>query len=232
MLKNGEIHSDVFSKSSHNYLPPNSCHPPSTFKGLISSVGTRLRIICSHDEYLAPRIEEYARYFAACGWNFDKARRELIKGSTYNEKDTEEDARKKREDMLHRPRKKKPKKIAWLSTYDPRVPQKSKILQKNLHFYTEIHKIRNGFLMVSLSALIEREGILDKSSNQQFQNGLSNMVHLWKLGVFLALELQRNLEQLVRVICVNISKRHIILSHHGTKESGISVNISLAQLLI
>ena len=133
MLKNGEIHSDVFSKSSHNYLPPNSCHPRSTFKGLISSVGTRLRIICSHDKYLAPRIEEYARYFAACGWNYDKARGELIKGSNYDKKDTEEEACKKREHMLYRARSKKTKKIAWITTYDPRVPQKSKIIHKHMH---------------------------------------------------------------------------------------------------
>ena len=133
MLKNGEIHSDIFSKSSHNYLPPNSCHPPSTFKGLIPSIGIRLRTICSHDEYLKPRIDEYAKYFATCGWDYNKAKKLIIKGANYREKDTEEEAMNKRKLFLNKPRKKKPLKVPWLSTYDPRLPSKSKILNRHMH---------------------------------------------------------------------------------------------------
>ena len=77
-LIDGEIHTDEFSKSSHSYLSPDSCHPPSTFKGLwlIYSKGRQLRMNCSKSQFLAPRLTEYAVYFAAYRWN------EGFKGTT------------------------------------------------------------------------------------------------------------------------------------------------------
>ena len=44
-----------------------------------------------------------------------------------------EGAKKDREKFLNQPRKKKDTKIAWVSTYDPRVPSKTTIIKKNLH---------------------------------------------------------------------------------------------------
>lgn len=121
-LKNGRIISDVFSKHCHSYLPPTSCHAPSVFKGLISSVGTRLRLLCSEDETLKKRIDEYAKHFELSGWNKAQAKKELQKGSA-----------KDREHLLQQPRKTKGRKLAWVTKYDPRLPSKAKIIQKNLH---------------------------------------------------------------------------------------------------
>jgi len=132
-LIDGFIETDEYSKSSHNYLPPNSCHPPSTFKGLIVSKGTQLRMNCSKNSFLKDRIHEYAGYFAACGWNFDKAYQDLVKGARFDKKDTEENASKKRHELLSRPRTKKPRKIAWVSKWDPRAPDKGKIIRNNIH---------------------------------------------------------------------------------------------------
>ena len=120
-IENGYITTDVFSKSNHSYLPPSSCHSPSTFRGLIAGVGTRLRMLCSDDSQLDKRIEEYAGYFSLSGWNRKHATRELRRG-----------ANKNREDILHQPRKRPSKKIAWLSTYDPRLPSKNEIIKQNL----------------------------------------------------------------------------------------------------
>ena len=130
---NGRIETDEYSKSSHNYLHPGSCHPPSTFKGLITSKGTQLRMNCSTNKDLGLRIEEYSGYFGACGWSRDKARRELTNGANYSAKDTEEESKAKRRKLLFRPRNKRPKKIAWVSTWDPRAPDKSKIIHNNMH---------------------------------------------------------------------------------------------------
>ena len=44
-----------------------------------------------------------------------------------------EGAKKYREKLLNQPRKRKHTKIAWVSTYDPRVPSKTTIIKKNLH---------------------------------------------------------------------------------------------------
>ena len=120
-ISNGKILTDVFSKHNHAYIPPNSCHPPSVFKGLISSVGTRLRMICSEDKDLRSRIEEYSKYFAMSGWEYEKAKRELHKG-----------ANKNRKSLLTKTKQKEDKKIAWVTTYDPRYPSKSELIRKYL----------------------------------------------------------------------------------------------------
>ena len=120
-IAGGQIITDVFSKHSHSYLSPASCHAPTVFKGLISSVGTRLRMICSEDATLEGRILEYAKYFTMAGWSYSKAKSELEKG-----------ARKNRKALLTQPRKKKGKKVAWVTTFDPRLPSKSEIIRRNM----------------------------------------------------------------------------------------------------
>jgi hypothetical protein len=132
-LEDGYIQTDEYSKSSHNYLPPNSCHPPSTFKGLIASKGTQLRVNCSKSSFLQPRLKEYAEYFSACGWNYDKAYGDLVKGAKFVKGESEDEAATKRMEIINKPRKKKPKKLAWVSKWDPRAPDKSKIIHNNLH---------------------------------------------------------------------------------------------------
>ena len=44
-----------------------------------------------------------------------------------------EGAKKNRRKLLQQPRKKREKKIAWVSEYDPRVPSKTAIIYKNFH---------------------------------------------------------------------------------------------------
>jgi hypothetical protein len=132
-LINGYIQTDIYSKSTHNFLPPNSCHPPSTFKGLLSSVGTRLRMICSTNDALCSRIDEYTHYFACSGWNHNKAKSEITRGANFSPNDSENESKEKRDMVLQRPRTTKKKKIAWLNTYDPRLPSKSSIIKKNIH---------------------------------------------------------------------------------------------------
>ena len=44
-----------------------------------------------------------------------------------------EGAKKNRRKLLQQPRKKREKKIAWVSAYDPRVPSKTAIIYKNFH---------------------------------------------------------------------------------------------------
>ena len=88
---------------------------------------------CSTNTDLGKRIDEYAHYFFTCGWNFDLARHELSKGANFNKTDSDEESERKRKDILYKPRIAKPKKLAWVSTWDPRAPDKSKIIRQNLH---------------------------------------------------------------------------------------------------
>eukprot|EP00745_Piridium_sociabile_P020923 TRINITY_DN32272_c0_g1_i5.p1 TRINITY_DN32272_c0_g1~~TRINITY_DN32272_c0_g1_i5.p1 ORF type:complete len:867 (+),score=134.27 TRINITY_DN32272_c0_g1_i5:352-2601(+) len=121
-IEDGTINTDVYSKHCHSYLPKNSCHPPSVFKGLLIGVGTRLRMLCSDDNVLENRLKEYARYFTISGWKFETALEHLSRG-----------ANRDRGDLIRQERKPKPKKLAWVSQYDPRLPSKRTLIKQNLH---------------------------------------------------------------------------------------------------
>ena len=121
-IKDGKITTDIYSKHNHSYLPPTSCHSPAVFKGLIQGMGVRLRMIVSEDDTLETRINEYSDHLEKSGWNRALAKERLIEGAT-----------KRRSEILNKPRCSKPKKLAWVTTYDPRTPSKSSIIKKNLH---------------------------------------------------------------------------------------------------
>ena len=122
ITEEGHLKTDVFSKNSHSYLPPFSCHPPSVFKGLATAMGRRLRVICSNDVDLEKRLNEYTMYLVNSGWNLRKAKRELRKGANVS-----------RAGALRNKQKENFDKVAWVSKYDPRNPSKSSIIHKNLN---------------------------------------------------------------------------------------------------
>ena len=117
-----KITTDVFSKHNHSYFTPSSCHSPAVFKGFAQGIGTRLRMICSQDDDLDRRLEEYARYRTISGWKYKTAKERLMEGAKTN-----------RQNLLQQPRKKNEKKIVCVSTYDPRVPSKTAIINKTIH---------------------------------------------------------------------------------------------------
>ena len=121
LTEEGKLMTDVFSKNSHSYLPPDSCHPPSVFKGMLIGMGRRLRMICSEDKTLEERIDEYAKYLVVSGWKLKDAVKGLKEGADIP-----------REKALQKCSKKKGKKLAWVTTWDPRVPDKSSIIKNNL----------------------------------------------------------------------------------------------------
>ena len=135
----------MFSKNCHSYLPPSSCHPKSVFKGIARSIGTRLRMLVSNDEQLKERIQEYARYLTLSGWQYNRAIKEISQGAT-----------KPREAILHQPRKKQGKKIAWVTKFDPRAPSRSDIIKRNLPLLYSNPENRSVFPRKSLIAADRR----------------------------------------------------------------------------
>ena len=79
-------------------------------------------MLCSKNEDLEQRLQEYAHHLMISGWDKRRALRDLKKGAT-----------KSRNEILEGKRKNKGNKIAWVTTYDPRVPSKSEIIKNNLH---------------------------------------------------------------------------------------------------
>ena len=86
-LKDGKIITDVFSKHNHSYLLPSSCHSPAVFKGFVQGIGTRLHMICSEDEDLDRRLEEYGRHLSPDG-STKQLKRDLWKGRKKTEKNS------------------------------------------------------------------------------------------------------------------------------------------------
>ena len=123
ITEEGRLETDVYSKNSNSYLPPFSCHAPSVFRGVAVGIGTRLRMLVSDDKTLEKRIHEYAKYLTMSGWKWTKALKGVKRGAN----------RDRKELLQEKPDKRKKKKIAWISTFDPRVPPKTDIIKRNLH---------------------------------------------------------------------------------------------------
>ena len=75
------------------------------FKGFVQGIGTRLRMVCSEDEDLGRRLEEYGRHLNFSGWKYKIAKERLVEG-----------AKKDGEKLLNQPRKRKDTKIVWVKT--------------------------------------------------------------------------------------------------------------------
>ena len=77
--ENGDVETDVYQKptDTHPYLYWTSAHPPHLKRSIPYSQALRLRRICSDTNKLRTRINEYAEFFAAFGYNRG-ARRECL----------------------------------------------------------------------------------------------------------------------------------------------------------
>ena len=89
------------STTTPTYPLPAAICQPFFFKGFAQGIGTRLRMICSQEDDLDRRLEEYARYLTISGWKYKTNKERLVEG-----------AKKNRQTLLQQPRKKKEKKIA------------------------------------------------------------------------------------------------------------------------
>ena len=112
-LVDGRLETDIFQKDIPVYISRRSCHPPSTFNSVAKSVATRLRMNCSLERFLSPRIEEYTRYLMASDYTREEVEKEMA-----------EARRQDREALIRRPRRERrgERKFAMVSRWDPRGP--------------------------------------------------------------------------------------------------------------
>ena len=87
----------------------------------------------------------------------------------FDNKDTEENASKKRNELLSRPRTKKPRKIAWVSKWDP---DKDKIIRNNIHLLYRNTENRTIFPEGMLIAANRRRPNQVNLLNPQYQEDL------------------------------------------------------------
>jgi hypothetical protein len=114
-LVDGRLETDLYAKDVPNYVSRRSCHPPATFSSVATAVARRLRLNCSLERFLSPRIEEYTRYLMAS----DYTRSEV-------EVAMEEARGLDRDELVRRPRRGAAggggRKHVLLTTWDPRAP--------------------------------------------------------------------------------------------------------------
>ena len=114
-IVDNKLETDIYAKDIPIDISTKSCHPPQVFKSVAKCVGLRLRMNCSLDRFLTPRIEEYSRYLMAS--NYPK--KEV-------EKTMEECKHLDRKELINRPRRnsnsRQPKKYVFCSKWDPRGP--------------------------------------------------------------------------------------------------------------
>ena len=129
-IKNGKIESKVYSKSEPIYLPPNSCHDRSVFKGLYKTVGLRLRLNNSLDSDFDEAVKKYSRAFAVSGHNYQKCKAALMEIKRINRINFLKNEQK---GNTYRKKVKNTKKLYWISQFDPRLPHQRWIISKNYH---------------------------------------------------------------------------------------------------
>ena len=138
-IKEGKIETDNYAKDIPIFLSRKSCHPQFVFKSVLKSAAMRLNTNCSLDQFLLKRKTEYSRYFYASFYKPSEVKQIMDEctGITEDKQGNiiQGEARKKREDLIFRPRKSKnnpgSKKFVLVSDWDPRNPDISKIIKEN-----------------------------------------------------------------------------------------------------
>ena len=79
MLENGRLEWTNFRKTPTVYVSPDSCLDPSVRGAIVKGVRQRLRINSSKTEYFLDSVEDSAKSFKICGYNYQNTKKELLK---------------------------------------------------------------------------------------------------------------------------------------------------------
>ena len=90
-------------------------------------MGQRLRINSSKTEYFLDSVEDTAKSFKICGYNYQKTKKELLK---FKDEDPVSLVRKEK---VHRGKPDKGLKAFYISKYDPRLPHPRQLISRNYH---------------------------------------------------------------------------------------------------
>ena len=119
----------------HQYLVHSSCHPIHTKCAIPLSLALRLRRICSTNETLTLRTNEFIDYLHKRGYNHYFLQREIqrVNNITRTEALTPHDT-----STLD-----KPELVLFVITYNPALRSFSSIIRKHLHILLSSHRCYN-----------------------------------------------------------------------------------------
>ena len=144
LTNDGSISTDLYTKPTdkHQHLLYSSCHPLHTKKAIPFSLALRLRRICSTDATFNTRAAQLTTYLLKRGYNRNFVTKQIRRASDIPRRLT-----------LQTKDVNKPKRIPFITTFNPSLPHISNIIKKTLQFVALFQPLQKSFSTFTCSNL-------------------------------------------------------------------------------
>ena len=146
--KAGSISTDLYTKPTdkHQHLLYSSCHPLHTKKAIPFSLALRLRRICSTNATFGTRAAQLTTYLLKRGYNRNFVTKQIRRAADIPRRIT-----------LQTKDVNKPKRVPFITTFNPSLPHISNIIKKHYNLLLSSYRCKNvfprAFACCSLQAL-------------------------------------------------------------------------------
>ena len=152
LTSDGNINTDLYTKPTdkHQHLLYSACHPLHTKKAIPFSLALRLRRICSTDETFKIRTTELTTYLLKRGYKRNFVTKQIQRAAdipcthTLQPKQTD-----------------KPKRIPFITTYNPSLPSIFNIIKKHYNLLLSSDRCKNAFLHLPVVAFRRSPNLRD-----------------------------------------------------------------------
>ena len=136
LTNDGSISTDLYTKPTdkHQHLLYSSCHPLHTKKAIPFSLALRLRRICSTDATFHTRTAQLTTYLLKQGYNRNFVNKQIRRAADIP-----------RQLTLQTKDINKPKRIPFITTFNPSLPHISHIIKKHFNLLLSSHRCKSVF---------------------------------------------------------------------------------------
>ena len=136
LTNDGSISTDLYTKPTdkHQHLLYSSCHPSHTKKAIPFSLALRLRRICSTDATFHTRTAQLTTYLLKRGYNRNFVNKQIRRAADIP-----------RQLTLQTKDVNKPKRIPFITTFNPSLPHISHIIKKHFNLLLSSHRCKSVF---------------------------------------------------------------------------------------
>ena len=171
LTNDGSISTDLYTKPTdkHQHLLYSSCHPLHTKKAIPFSLALRLRRICSTDATFHTRTAQLTTYLLKRGYNRNFVNKQIRRAADIP-----------RQLTLQTKDINKPKRIPFITTFNPSLPHISHIIKKHFNLLLSSHRCKSVFQHPPVVAFRRSPNLRDllvtaklpfNSSNPQLPSG-------------------------------------------------------------
>ena len=151
-LKDGLIETDLYTKPTdkHQYLLISSCHPTHTKRSIPYSLALRLRRICSDNDTYKQRCKELMDYLVNRGYELNFLKTQIRRATDISPNDALKPKPKQQTDT-----------VPFVITYNPALPNISRIIHKHSDVLYSSDRCKNVFTNLPLVAYRRCKNISD-----------------------------------------------------------------------